>query len=185
MLRRGLPNRWFRGYYRWPRSPPLAANWGGSSLPHLVLTHLWSTRLQFFGTDADAQEILQEVFLSLYEDLDQFQGRAALATFLYRMTTNACLSRLRSESNRDRLRRENLMTTSEATADSALSPEELLLLQNTIKTMPNELAHAAVLYIVDGLTHREIARILGCFHSHVGHLLQRLESWSSEREAAL
>ena len=58
---------------------------------------------QILGNEVDAGEVVQDVFLSLLERPEQYGGRSSITTFLYRMTTNACLARLRDERNRERL----------------------------------------------------------------------------------
>jgi RNA polymerase sigma-70 factor (ECF subfamily) len=139
---------------------------------------------RFFGTDADAHEVVQDVFLSLLEDPAQFQGKSSLTTFLYRVTTNACLTRIRNEKNRSRLQREHLAPAGDTDSAGTLTPEERFMLQSAIRSMPQELAQAAVYYLVDGLTHEEIARLLDCSRRHVGDLLARIETWNHEENAS-
>ena len=47
------------------------------------------------GNAAEAEEVVQEVFLAIYEKAHTFRGEAAFTTWLYRLTTNAAFSRLR------------------------------------------------------------------------------------------
>ena len=47
------------------------------------------------GIAAEAEEVVQEVFLTLYEKANTFRGDAAFSTWLYRLTMNAALTRLR------------------------------------------------------------------------------------------
>jgi RNA polymerase sigma-70 factor, ECF subfamily len=51
--------------------------------------------LHLLGNAAEAEEVAQEVFVALYEKARTFRGESALATWLYRLTANAALSRLR------------------------------------------------------------------------------------------
>jgi RNA polymerase sigma-70 factor (ECF subfamily) len=51
--------------------------------------------MHLLGNEAEAEEVTQEVFLTLYEKAATFRGDAALATWLYRLTANAALGRLR------------------------------------------------------------------------------------------
>lgn len=46
--------------------------------------------------EEDAQDAVQEAFLSAYKALDRFDGRSRLTTWLHRITINACLMRLRT-----------------------------------------------------------------------------------------
>ena len=52
------------------------------------------------GTAAEAEEVVQEVFLAVYEKSHTFRGESAFATWLYRLTVNAALSRLRRRKRR-------------------------------------------------------------------------------------
>jgi RNA polymerase sigma-70 factor, ECF subfamily len=51
--------------------------------------------IHLLGDAAEAEEVVQEVFLAVYEKAHTFRGNAAFATWLYRITANAALSRLR------------------------------------------------------------------------------------------
>src|SRR5215475_1117077 len=46
---------------------------------------------------ADAEEVVQDVFASIARKLDTFEARAALWTWLYRVTTNAALNKRRGK----------------------------------------------------------------------------------------
>ena len=52
------------------------------------------------GTAGEAEEVVQEVFLAVYEKSHTFRGESAFATWLYRLTVNAALSRLRRRQRR-------------------------------------------------------------------------------------
>ncbi len=47
------------------------------------------------GNEPETEEVVQEVFLTLYQKAKMFRGDAALSTWLYRLTINAALTRLR------------------------------------------------------------------------------------------
>lgn len=51
--------------------------------------------------DEDAQDAVQEAFLSAFKSLDRFDGRSQLGTWLHRITVNACLMKLRSQRRRN------------------------------------------------------------------------------------
>jgi len=136
------------------------------------------------GVEADAYEIVQEVFLSLVERPEQFQGRSSVTTFLYSATTHACLNRIRNTANRERLRQQHLAVPDESSNSRGLGTDELVMLQRAISSMPDELAQVAVYYLVDGLSQDEIARILSCSRRHVGNLLTRLAEWGKQQEKA-
>lgn len=136
---------------------------------------------QLLGSESDAQEIVQELFLSLYERPEQYSGRSSMVTFLYGATTHACLNRLRDGRNRLRLVKERYVPQENARVEP--SPEMRLLLRQALGTLPRDLAEALVYYVVDGMSQQEIAEVRGCSRRHVGDLLARLERAGKEESS--
>jgi RNA polymerase sigma-70 factor, ECF subfamily len=57
---------------------------------------VFSISLYFFGGDeATASDVTQQVFLKLFTRIAQFNGEAEFTTWLYRLTTNACVDEQR------------------------------------------------------------------------------------------
>lgn len=104
-----------------------------------------------------------------------------MTTFLYSAITHACLNRIRNGKTRLRLLQEHASSDSASAGPSA---EQLAVLRSALASMPEPLAQVAVYRYVDELTHDDIARILDCSRRHVGDLLERLDQWSSSKEAA-
>lgn len=52
------------------------------------------------GNDGDAQDVLQEAFLSVYRKLAGFRGESRFSTWLFRIVTNAALMHLRARARR-------------------------------------------------------------------------------------
>src|SRR5262245_15670521 len=61
---------------------------------------LFSVACRLLGNATDAEDLLQEIFMSAHRKLDTFRGESALGTWLYRLATNLCLDHLRSRSGR-------------------------------------------------------------------------------------
>jgi RNA polymerase sigma-70 factor (ECF subfamily) len=134
--------------------------------------------LHLLGSEADAHEVLQDLFVSLLARPDELSRRSAWSSYLYAATTHACLNRLRNQRRRTRLLdREALIEQARAS-----EPDQLLRLRVALARLPEELATVAVYYALDGLTQQEIAEILGCSRRHVGDLLQRLEAWGRNQD---
>jgi RNA polymerase sigma-70 factor (TIGR02960 family) len=55
---------------------------------------------RILGSAQDAEDALQETLLAAWRGLAQFEGRASVRTWLYRVATNCCLKALRSASRR-------------------------------------------------------------------------------------
>src|SRR5437763_11618669 len=56
---------------------------------------LYRLALRMTGSEADAQEVLQEAFLNAYQKLPLFRGEAQFSSWLYRIAANSALMRLR------------------------------------------------------------------------------------------
>jgi RNA polymerase sigma-70 factor (ECF subfamily) len=124
--------------------------------------------------DHEAQDAMQEVFVRVIAAMAEFRGQSQPSTWLYRITTNLCLNRIRdSRRRRDRL--------NEAAEDSALPlapsqpppPEARAALQAVMRQVSDDLAQVAVYYYVDDMDQAEIAAILGVSRRTIGYRLDR------------
>jgi RNA polymerase sigma-70 factor (ECF subfamily) len=130
-------------------------------------------------TDADAEEVVQDVFLTLARKIDNFEGRSALGTWIYRVATNAALLRRRSKRTQLEVSLEEHMPTfkedghregdrSYLLADWSATPEAELLnnearsvLRTAIDRLPEPYRAVLVLRDVEELSNEEAAQILG------------------------
>lgn len=70
------------------------------ALSQLVNTYserIYNLALRILRNHEDAEDILQETFLTVVEKLDMFDGRSGFFTWIYRIATNASLMRLRKK----------------------------------------------------------------------------------------
>jgi RNA polymerase sigma-70 factor, ECF subfamily len=74
--------------------------------PHRQALKLYCYRM--LGSLQDAEDAVQDTFVSAWNALDEFEGRASFKNWLYRIATNTCLNALASRSRRRRLLPEQL-----------------------------------------------------------------------------
>ncbi len=117
---------------------------------------LFSVACRMLGNPADAEDLLQEIFLSAHRKLESFRGEAALGTWLYRLATNHCLDYLRS-----RAARTNQVTDTLEDDAGQFEPVTKMDLERALARLPEGCRAAFVLHDVQGLEHKEVAQALG------------------------
>jgi RNA polymerase sigma-70 factor (ECF subfamily) len=129
-------------------------------------SRLYTVAYRMTGSAADAEDLVQDIFLQVYRRLDSFRGEAALGTWLHRLAVNACLDFVRSKQGR----RQRVTDTIEdfdaletpATgpwrADAALDRMDL---ERAIAQLPPSYRRAFLLHDVEGLEHHEVGEALG------------------------
>ena len=78
----------------------LARNGDKAALSQLVNTYserIYNLALRILRKKEDAEDILQETFLTVIEKLHTFDGRSSFFTWIYRIATNASLMKLRKK----------------------------------------------------------------------------------------
>ena len=126
----------------------------------------------------DAEEVLQDVLLTLARRSASFEGRSALGSWIYRIATNTALNRRRGKRVELETSLEDLLPTFETDghragdrtyllADWSQNPEEELLagerrrvLEQAIDSLPNHYRVVLVLRDVEDLSNEEVAAIL-------------------------
>ena len=126
---------------------------------------LFGLILRMVGHPSDAEDVLQEVFLTAHRKLDGFRGESALGTWLYRLAMNHCLDYLRSRTAKTGLLTDALDDEpaledagSRGIAEQAVAKVDL---ERALAQLPEGCRAAFLLYDVEGLDHREVADALG------------------------
>jgi RNA polymerase sigma-70 factor, ECF subfamily len=126
---------------------------------------LYSIAVRITGSPADAEDAVQEAFVSAYRNLDRYRGDASPQTWLYRITVNAALRSLRERPPREYLQEigEVLPPSADWAAradDPAVNAELRAQLERAIAELPPDYRAAVVVRDVDGLSAREAAEVL-------------------------
>ena len=132
----------------------------------------YSLALRMTGNSDDAADVTQEAFLNAWRALAGFQGQSSFSTWLYRLTSNACIDFLRREKRRSAL---SMTSTDEEVdetrqteiPDERWSPERELERTELHQAIRKGLAslsfdHREVLVLreLEGLSYQEIAKAL-------------------------
>ena len=128
---------------------------------------LYNLAYRMLGNAADAEDLLQDIFLLAHRKLGSFKGQSALGTWLYRLATNQCLDHLRSKAARTAQLTASLDEETphgrrfEPVAAPTGSSITSLDLERAIAQLPEGCRAAFVLHDVEGLEHKEVAEVLG------------------------
>ncbi len=112
----------------------------------------------------DSNDVLQEVFIKVFNNLDRFRADAKLSTWLYRIATNETLSHLRKKKNKfflpildvDRLLADRLDSGTLMDAD-----ELQLKLQKAILALPEKQRIVFQLRYYDEMSYEDMSEALG------------------------
>lgn len=116
---------------------------------------------------ADAEDAVQEAFISAYRAFPKFKGQSKVTTWLYRIVVNACLMKIRKEKSRA-----NYLTESgyddavvhdwrDNPEKAAMNAELRDVLQSGLGRLCPDSRAAIVLRDVQGLSAHEAAETLG------------------------
>ncbi|MBI3951737.1 MAG: RNA polymerase sigma factor [Acidobacteria bacterium] len=123
------------------------------------------TAWRLLGHLHDAQDAAQEVFLRLYKYLNRFDETRRLSPWLYRMTVNVCRDMVRKRQSAAVLSLEEI--PDEEIPDPVDSQEMISLAQQRrmmaegLKRLSEKERAALVLRDIEGLSTKEVARVLG------------------------
>ena len=126
---------------------------------------VYNIALRMTNNPQDAEDIMQEAFISAYKAYPFFRGQAQVSTWLYRITVNACLMKIRKEKKARHLAQTGYedMDIPDWAADpvrAALTSEIRKSLEEGIASLPPDLRAAVVLRDVQGFSGEEAADIL-------------------------
>src|SRR4051794_37727511 len=112
---------------------------------------------QLLRNEQAAEDATQEVFLRMLDADDRMLQHPEPLAWLYRVTTNLCLNRLRDEK-----RRTKLITRTPPRNDQHGGDAEMrAVVVEILRRVPSELQEIAIYYHADGMTCQEIAAMMG------------------------
>lgn len=129
-------------------------------------TRLYNLACRMTGSSAEAEDLLQEVFIHAYRKLASYKGEAALGTWLYRLAMNLILDRVRSKQGKmDRVTVALSDERGEAVVPAGGRPADAVVdrldLERAVDRLPASYKAAFLLHDVEGFEHREVGEMLG------------------------
>ncbi len=136
---------------------------------------MMSVARRFTTSEADAQDVVQDAFLQAFRKIEQFEGRASLATWLHRITVNAALSRARTAArhpeqsldalaehfDKNGMRQEPASLVVDSIEKLVEKDSTRALVYQAIEALPERNRNLLLLRDVEGLSTEEAATALG------------------------
>lgn len=138
---------------------------------------IFAFALHLSGSESEADDIVQDVFIRAYRALDQFEGRSEFFTWVYRLTLNRALDVRRSRARRS----ESSIDEADPRIERAIEvdapgdPRRAAELRQTyarvlqaLDALPAEMCVTVVLVALQGLSNAEAAVVQGCSRGTIG-----------------
>jgi RNA polymerase sigma-70 factor, ECF subfamily len=138
-----------------------------AAFEELILAHapqLQRMLRRMLGSNADAEEVLQETFLKAWRAIERFRGEARFSTWLYRIALNEARRRQAYDAHRHTLPIDDVMLElpdlSAGPAALAESAELEAFIEQCIAELPANYREAVILRDVEGLSNDQAAAVL-------------------------
>jgi RNA polymerase sigma-70 factor (ECF subfamily) len=128
-----------------------------SELYKLFSSKLFSVCLKYSKNTAEAEDNLQDAFLTIFEKIKQFKHKGSFEGWLKRITVNTVLQRYRKEKVFDIITDEIADDNNIDIEDNDVSIDYLLKI---IQELPDRYRLVFNLYVLDGYSHNDIAQML-------------------------
>jgi RNA polymerase sigma-70 factor (ECF subfamily) len=149
-------------------------------------TAMYRVALRMLGSPPDAEDATQEAMVRAWRTLRRFRGDAALTTWLYRITTNCCLTLIERRRPTAELDDDRAPAARHADPAARLEQREVMTqLTHAIGQLSPEQRAVVVLRELEGLSYEEVSDVLGISLASVKGRLHRarlrladdLEGW--------
>jgi RNA polymerase sigma-70 factor (ECF subfamily) len=129
---------------------------------------VYNQAYRMLGNNEDAEEATQDVFLRIHRGMEEFRGDSKMSTWIYSITANVCISRLRKKqlpiSSLDKPLADSGDTLADFIPGEGPDPSEILedeqmraMVRNEVRNLPPKWAMAVSMYHFDELSYEEIA----------------------------
>ena len=119
---------------------------------------VYGLALSYLKNAHDAQDLTQDVYVQVWDCVEQYRLTGSPMGWLLAVCRNLCLTRLRREERHAALSEEEWDAI--PARECGLDADERALLQDALASLADEERRVVLLHAVTGLKHREIAALL-------------------------
>ncbi len=120
---------------------------------------VYRVALRLTASEADAEDVVQDVFIGLPEALKSFEGRGAFSTWLTRVAERRTVTALRHKVSRSEVSIDQVKV--QALPANVSDVDAIIAVENLLERLPQLLRTVVVLHDIEGYTHERIAHQLG------------------------
>ena len=127
----------------------------------LFQDRIYSTAYRMLGNAEDSEDATQDAFIKIFRNIQSFRSDSSLLTWIYRITVNTCLDRLKSSKHREM--QNSIEYTDDLEVENRNNDKKGLLfrlIEDEIHKLPKGSRTVFILYAIEGFTHDEVAKIL-------------------------
>lgn len=139
-----------------------------NAFTHLVNRYkdmVFTLSLKMVNNKEEAEEIAQDTFIKVFNSLHKFKGDSKFSTWIYRITYNTCLDRIRKNKKEKTVSyiedfSEHQTKAIETIFDSIDENERNKAIEDCLKELPPEDAFILILYYFDDKSIDEISKVI-------------------------
>ncbi|WP_431133185.1 RNA polymerase sigma factor [Psychroserpens mesophilus] len=128
-----------------------------SQIYKLYASKLFSICLKYSRNYAEAEDNLQNAYITIFKKIDQFKNKGSFEGWIKRITINTALQRYRSAGVYDIVNEDQIEDVSVEIDEETVSLDFLLKI---IQELPDRYRLVFNLYALDDFSHKEIAKML-------------------------
>lgn len=114
----------------------------------------------FEGNEVIAEDVTQEIFIKIWEHLNEFRNESSLSTWIYRITVNTCLMQLRKSKKIKTTELKTDFAPAVVETESETKEEQLQKMYECIQKL-DETGKMITLMMLEGINYTEIALVAG------------------------
>jgi RNA polymerase sigma-70 factor (ECF subfamily) len=126
----------------------------------------------YYTSYEDQRDAYQDIILQLWKSFETFRGESELSTWIYRVSLNTLLTKVRKE--RNKIITEPLLI-SDLITPSAMADDDRELLRVVIQSL-KDVDKAIVILYLEGYKNKEISQILDITPTNVSTRLNRVKT---------
>lgn len=119
---------------------------------------MYSVSLRIVNDDFEAEDVMQEAFLSAFKKIDTYKGEVSFGAWLKKIVVNRSLDYLKKR----KVKFEEVSDKTAQISDYQMGTKEIdvKMIKNAIQELPDGYRVVLSLYLIEGYDHEEISQIL-------------------------